>query len=122
MTLKKTSHYNLTFFDCFVVVEANAGAVVTQKVVNENLQLIFDHFNGKEFTLISHRKNDYVLDLDIYSLKLTKKLRGIAVVSSDSTMKEKAALEQLAFDSSFAYFENLDDAKRWAGSMVKSKV
>ncbi|QED36887.1 hypothetical protein FK178_03800 [Antarcticibacterium arcticum] len=122
MTNRSTSHYNLIFFDSFVIAEAHENSVVTPEVVNENLKLVFDHFNGKEFTLISHRKYNYSLDLNVYTLKLIKKLRGIAIVSTDSGMKEKAALEQLAFHGSFAFFENLEDAKRWAGSMVTSKA
>lgn len=122
MTTKQTSHYNLTFFDSFVVAEAHEDSVVTHEAVNETLKLVFDHFKGKEFTIISHRKNNYSLDINVYTLKLIKKIKGIAVVSSDSGMKEKAAIEQLAFDGSFTFFENLDDAKKWAESMVKSKA
>ncbi len=122
MTTKRTAHYNLIFFDSFVVAEAHEDSVITHEVVNETLKLIFDHFKGKEFTIISHRKNNYSLDLNVYTLKLIKKIRGIAVVSSDSGMKEKATLEQLVFDGSFTFFEDLEDAKRWAESMVKIKA
>lgn len=121
-TIKNTSHYNLRFFDSYVVAEAHEGVFVNNEVGDVTLKLIFDHFKGKEFTLISHRKNNYSIDLNVYSLKLIKKLRGIAVVSSDAGMKEKAVIEQLAFDHSFAFFEQLEDAERWAGSMVASKV
>ena len=122
MTELNTSHYNLTFFDTFVIAEAHEGVVVSNKEVNENLTLVFNHFNGKEFTIISHRKNNYSIDLNVYSLNLIKKLRAIAVVSSDCEMKEKAAIEQMSFDQSFAFFHDLEDAKRWAGSMISSQM
>ncbi|HSJ12022.1 MAG TPA: hypothetical protein VK916_05020 [Gillisia sp.] len=122
MSTRTTSHYNLTFFDTFVIAEAHEGVVISNKEVNENLKLVFDHFNGKEFTLISHRKNNYSLDLNVYSLKMIKKLRAIAVVSSDCGMKEKAAIEQMSFDQSFAFFYTLEEAKRWAGSVIASQV
>ena len=122
MITLNTSHYNLTFFDTFVIAEAHEGVVVSNKEVNENLKLVFNHFNGKDFTLISHRKNNYSIDLNVYSLKLIKRLRALAIVSIDCGMKEKAAIEQMAFDQSFAFFYDLEDAKRWAGSINTSQV
>lgn len=117
-----TSHYTLTFFDTFVIAEAHAGVVVSNKEVNENLKIVFDHFKGKEFTIISYRRNNYSLDLNVYSLRMIKRLRAIAVVSADFGMKEKAAIEQMSFDQSFAFFYTLEEAKHWAESVIPSRV
>lgn len=114
MISKTTAHYVLTFYKNFVIAEAFEGVVVNNVTVAENLKIIFDHFNGKPFALITHRKHSYTVDIDVYALKLMKKVRALAVVSTDSSAKEKAMVEQLAFDQSFAFFEELEEAKNWA--------
>lgn len=117
MIQKNTSTYQLSFYPNYVIVEAVEGAKVNNEIVAETLKLIFDHYKKTDFVLITNRKNNYSIDIDIYTVKLMKKLRALAVVSSDSLIKEKAMVEQLAFDQSFAFFENLDDAKGWAESV-----
>jgi uncharacterized protein YlxP (DUF503 family) len=119
METKTTIAYNLTFFPDYVVVEAVKGAVVDGRIASDVLKIIYDHYKGRNFTVVSHRKNDYKIDIDVYSLKLVKRLKGIAVVSSDITAKERAMEEQLAFNQSFAFFENLDDAKDWAQNFFR---
>lgn|SRR5690606_1807783 len=118
MTTKNTQHYHLIFHDNYVIAEANNGVHINNDSVASTLKIIFDHYNGKDFALISHRKNQYTVDIDVYSLRLMKKLRALAIVSSDSSVKEKAIIEQLAFDKSFAFFENLEEAKGWAESVA----
>lgn len=117
MKIITTSHYLLTFYNNYVIAEAVEGAVVDNSSVAENLKVIFEHFNGKPFALISNRKHNYIVNVDIYTLKLMKKVQALAVVSSDAMTKEKAMVEQLAFDQSFAFFEDLEEAKGWAESI-----
>jgi len=118
MTARSTPYYNLIFHDNYVIAEANEGVVIDDDKVNETLKIIFDHYKGNNFTLISHRKNHYTVDIDVYNLKMMKKLIALAIVSSDYSVKEKAILEQLAFNKSFAFFENLEDAIGWAESVA----
>jgi len=118
MITKSTPHYNLIFHDNYVIAVANEGAFINNETVSETLKIIFDHYNGKNFTLISHRKYQYTIDIDIYTLRLMKKLRALAIVSNDNIVKENAIVEQLAFDRSFAFFENIDDATGWAESVT----
>lgn len=114
MISKTTGHYVLTFYDNFVIAEAFEGSVITNEIVAEHLKIVFKHYHGKNFTLITHRKNNYTVKTDVYTLKLMKKLKALAVVSPFSSVKEKAFIEQLAFDQSFAFFENIEDAMSWA--------
>jgi len=79
---------------------------------------IRDSFKSKEFVIISNRKSDYSLNPEAYSASLFKKVKGIAVVSQNPEVKLKAISEQENFQQSFAFFENLDDAKNWAESFV----
>lgn len=118
MITKNTAHYNLNFYDTYVIAEAREGIIINNGIVNETLKVIFDHYKNNNFTLISHRKNNYTVEVDIYGLKIMKKLRALAIVSGDSMVKEKALLEQLAFNQSFAFFEDLEDARGWAESVA----
>lgn len=118
MTTRTTSHYNLIFQDKYVIAEAYEGVTIDNDRVNETLKIIFDHYKGKDFTLISHRKNQYTVDIDVYNQKMMKKLIALAIVSGDNSVKEKAVVEQLAFNKSFAFFENLEDAIGWAESVA----
>lgn len=117
MTAISTNDYHLTFFHNYVIAEAFEGAVVNNASVAENLKVVFNHFNGKPFALISNRKYNYSVDINVYTVRLMKKVRALAVVSSDPMIKERAMLEQLAFDHSFAFFEDLEEAKGWAESI-----
>lgn len=118
MITKSTPYYNLIFYDNYVIAEANEGVLINNERMTETLKIVFDHYNGKHFTVISHRKHQYTVDIDVYTLKMMKKLRALAIVSADSSVKERAIIEQLAFNSSFAFFENLEDAKGWAESVA----
>ena len=64
-----------------MIEEAHENVVVNKSVAEATLNIILNHFKGKIFSLISHRKNKSIIDLDIYPLKIMKNIRGIAVVS-----------------------------------------
>lgn len=114
MVQKTSENYLFHFYDTYVIAEAIEGAVINTEVIKETLQTIFDHFDGKEFTIITNRKNRYTVQIDVYAAELMKKVQAIAVVSDDAVVKEKAFAEQLKFNQSFAFFENLKDAVSWA--------
>jgi hypothetical protein len=104
----------MEFYDSYVVIESNGESVTDPSISIKTLKIIVDHFKGKEFTIIANRKSDYSISPEAYADKLFKKVKGIAVVSSIPQVKTKAMLEQGNFDQSFAFFENLDNAKNWA--------
>lgn len=49
-----------------------------------------------------------------------KKVKALAIVSSNFQEREKAILEQLQFENSFAFFDNLEDATEWSQSFTVS--
>lgn len=51
--------------------EAKEDVEGDKKMVEQNLKIIFKHFDGKDFTLISHRKNRYIVKQGEYASKLT---------------------------------------------------
>lgn len=118
MQAKTTEYFQLYFYDNYVMEEVFENVAVDKTIAEATLRIMLQHFEGKEFSLISHRKNNSTIDLDIYSLKIMKKVRGIAVVSQNPLVKERAIAEQMQFGHSFAFFNNLEDAHSWAKSMV----
>lgn len=114
METKYSEDYKLQFYENYVIAEAKEGVVISNEEINKNLRIIFDYYNGKNFTIISHRKNNYTLKIDVYATRLMKKVKALAIVSSNLQEREKAILEQMQFDNSFAFFDNLEDAAEWA--------
>lgn len=114
---RSTDNYLLTFYDNYVIAEAKANALIDSKATEEGLKIVLEHFEGRPFTVISHRKNNYTILEDAYSPKIFKKVLGVAVVSSNPDDRKKAVIEQLQFSNSFAFFENLEDAQSWASSV-----
>ncbi len=120
MIEKITEFYKMEFHDSYVIIEANANIVVNSAIAEKTIQTIVDQFNGKRFVLISNRTSSYTLKPDAYSPGILKKVKGIAIVSKNVEVKKNALLEQEKFDRSFAFFENLDDAKHWAENFFVS--
>ena len=114
--IKTTQHFKLEFFDKYVIVEGITGAIVDREIAQMTLKSIMDHYDGKNFTIISNRVNEYILDLDAYSSKILKKVKSFAVVSTNPKVKERALLEQDKYDHAFAFFSCIEEAKNWAES------
>jgi hypothetical protein len=115
-----TEYYKMEFYDSYVIIEGIGLLVVEPPMVKKSIQTIVDHFDGKEFVIISNRKSDYFLNPDAYNDRIFKKVKGIAIVSQQPKMKMKALIEQERFQQSFAFFEDLDDAKNWAENFFVS--
>lgn len=122
MLSQSSEHYIFQFFHNYVIAEAKENVEVNNKVVEQNLKIIFKHFDGRDFTLISHRKNRYTVKTSAYSSRIMKKVRALAIVSEDALVREKALAEQMHFDQSFAFFNNLEDAIGWAESFFPVKI
>lgn len=116
MEIKIIDSYNLFFHEKYVIVEAHEDAVIDSKITDRTLKLLLDYYQDRPFTLISHRKNNYCIKPDAYSPRSFKKVPRMAVVSTNPGVKEKAMGEQMQFDNSFAFFEELDEAVSWAMS------
>ena len=114
MEIKIIESYNLYFYEKYVIVEAHEDAVVDAKLSGKVVQQLLDYYEGKSFTLISNRKNNYSIKEDAYSPKIFRKIDRMAVVSTSPVVREKALEEQMNFKNSFAFFEKIDDAISWA--------
>lgn len=120
MIQKSTEFYELYLYDNYVVAEAKENAVIDGRITEAVLNEIFKHYDRKPFTLITHRKNKYTVNPSAYSSRLLRKLNGMAIVSSDPEVKQKALQEQNLFEKPFAFFHELEEAESWALSFVTS--
>lgn len=114
MVTKMSQHYKMEFYDTYVIIERNGQIHVDSKNARETLQIISDHYKGKPYVIISNRTESYTVNAESYTPNIFNKVKGIAVVSQDPSMKSQAILEQLNFKNSFAFFENLEEARNWA--------
>ncbi len=74
------------------------------------------HFGKKEFVVISDRRYRHTIDLDIYKNGKMKNKKGLAIVSTFEEERERALVEQKLFSHSFAFFNNMENARAWAES------
>jgi hypothetical protein len=74
------------------------------------------HFGKRPFVVIADRRYPHTLDLDIYKNGKMRNKKGMAIVSTQETEKERALVEQKLFPHSFAFFDNLENARAWAQS------
>lgn len=116
MIEKITEYYKMEFYDSYVIIERIGQFKVEPAIAKKTIQTILDHYKRKQFVIISNRKSDYILNPDSYFDSIFKKIKGIAIVSQQPQMKIKAMIEQERFQQSFAFFEDLEDAKKWAES------
>jgi uncharacterized HAD superfamily protein len=103
-------------YDKYAIIRIHENTHLERKkntIIKEKLKA---HFGQNHFVLINDRKFRHEIDLSLYKEAQVKNLKGIAIVSADLQEKERALAEQELFDSSFAFFENLDDARAWASS------
>lgn len=100
MLVKNSAHYKMKFYDTYVIIERIGVFNVDSKIVKETLTIIIDHFKGKEFVIISNRKQNYNLNAESYTPSLFKKVKGIAIVSDIPDVKIQAILEQMNFKNS----------------------
>lgn len=119
MVKKITKYYTLSFHDNYVIAEAFPNITADDNTTNEVVEIMLNHYKGKNFTIISNRKNEYDIDVErAFSVKPMKKVKAFAIVSDNEKTKSTAILEQQKFDNAFAFFTKIEDAIDWADNMV----
>lgn len=114
MELYSNDFCNLELYDRFVIVTISEDILFTLDKANIIRKKLSSHFKTKNFLLISNRKNNHIVSEDIYKQGLLSNMKGLAIVSSEKTERDRAMIEQKLFDKSFAFFETIDEAKSWA--------
>jgi hypothetical protein len=110
----------MTVYDNYVVNVIKEGITVTPDLNDILLKVTASHFKDKPFVYITHRINSYAVDPQIYyETSKIENLKGFAVVSSDYKAKVNAQIEKLFFKKPFETFVTLEDAFKWAHTLIK---
>ena len=121
--MAKTLRYKfgeVTLYDPYLIVVINEG----EHLVPSQNQILVDiaktHYHNKPFVYITLRKYSYSVDPSIY-LKTSQidNLSGFAVVAEVPVSMANAQIEKLFLNKPFEIFTNLDDATKWAKSIIK---
>ncbi len=114
MELFTNDFCNLELYDRFVIVTVSKDILFTLDKANIIRKKLSSHFKNRNFVLISNRKNNHIISEDVYKEGLLSNMKGLAIVSSEKTERDRATIEQKLFDKSFVFFETIDEAKSWA--------
>jgi hypothetical protein len=109
----------LFFYERYVITRVFENVILDTEKVNFIRAKNREHFLNNDFVIIADRNLKHDLDLSIYKKGITKKLKGVAIVSKNVEEKERAIKEQELFDNSFAFFEDIEEAKSWAESFFR---
>ncbi len=109
-----TDFCELRIFKKYAVTKFFENKILNEKSGSHIRKLLSEHFKDENFVLISDRTHQFEIDFNLYKNRKLWNMKGLAVVSSNLSERERALKEVELFDESFAYFENMEDAHRWA--------
>lgn len=116
--VKKYPFGELSFHEHYMIAVMNEGITVSIELNAELYDLARNHFGSKNFVYITHRKNSYSVDPNIYfETSKIKNLIGFAVVLGDSVIIDNTDFERSFISIPFKAFNSLDDAKVWADGL-----
>lgn len=121
--MKETLNFyfgQMTIYNNYVVTVMKEGITVTPDYNETLLKVTATYFMNKPFVYITHRINSYSVDPKIYfETSKIDNLKGFAVVSDDYKAKVNAQIEKLFFKKPFETFNTLEEAFKWADSLVQ---
>lgn len=108
----------VTIHDNYIITVMNEGITVLPSLNDTLEDIAYTYFFNKKFVYITHRKNSYAVDPNIY-FRTSKipNLIGIAIVSGDKIIIDNSELESKFFDKPFKKFNKLNDAISWANQL-----
>lgn len=113
--LKKYTFGEITFHDHYMIAVMNEGVTVSIELNNELYDLAREYYGNKNFVYITHRKNSYSVDPNVYfKTSKIKTLIGFAVVLGDSVKIDNTDFESNFISIPFKAFNSLEEATNWA--------
>ncbi|ARV08439.1 hypothetical protein BTO05_01805 [Winogradskyella sp. PC-19] len=112
---------DITIFKNYFIVVMKEGTDITVGHSDVLFDISKTYFGGKQFVYISNRINSYSVNPNVYKkINEIENLAGFAVVSYGFKTSGNVKIEQLYFDKPIEVFDNINDAKEWAKSVVKN--
>lgn len=116
---KKTYSFGVVYYyPDYVIGKMNNDTVVNTAVATTILTDINNHYKSKKIVYISNREMSNDTDLAVYDLVDSKKMIGIAVVSTHEAEQKQAAKEQKLYHGSFGFFNKMSSAVAWAELLI----
>ena len=110
---------DITIFKNYFIVVMKEGTDITVGHSDVLFDISKTYFGGKQFVYISNRINSYSVNPNVYKkINEIENLAGFAVVSYGFKTSGNVKIEQLYFDKPIEVFDNINDAKEWAKSVV----
>ena len=113
----------VTIHDHYLITVMNEGVTVSVEANAILKDIATSYFKDKPFVYITHRKNSYAVDTNIYrETKKIPNLIGFAVVSIKGMALTNASLEKLFFEKPFEIFEEINEAIKWSQELCLSHM
>jgi len=116
MELHTTDFCTIEFQEKYTIITINKDVILNLDKANAIRKKLRSYYNSKNFIMITNRKNSHKVSDEVYKQGQLPNMKGLAIVSKEKTERDNAIIEQKLFDKSFAFFENLEEARSWAAS------
>lgn len=92
---------------------------ISEASAKKIMSFAYKHYDRRPFVFISNREFASNIDPKAYRAIDPKKMVGLAIVSESEEVKQEATNEMDLFNGSFSYFTTVDEARKWADTVVK---
>ncbi|OBX21198.1 MULTISPECIES: hypothetical protein [Bizionia] len=112
---------NITFHNHYLIVVMKEGVTVSVDYNQVLDDIALNYYGNKKFVYITHRKNSYSVDPNIYfKTSKIKNLAGFAVVFGDSVKIDNTDFESNFISIPFKAFKSLDEAITWSDELCNA--
>ena len=103
----------------YMLMVMNEGITVDSAINAQLTALAADHFEERPFGYITHRKNSYSVDPNVYKeTSKIKRLVAFAIVSDKDIRLTTAKVEKMFLDKPLKVFKELKAAVNWVENIV----
>lgn len=119
LDILKTKIGTVYFYENFVIVEANEGALLSYSTSFQILLKGLQIMKNRPLVYIANRINSYSVNpTDFKYLEEVPTLKGIALVHHTEESKVNASYESTFFNKPIESFDSLEDAYYWAQDLL----
>ncbi|MCW5520809.1 hypothetical protein J1N09_13255 [Aureitalea sp. L0-47] len=105
----------------YMLMVMNEGITVDSAINTRLTDMAAEHFGDKPFGYITHRKNSYSVDPNVYhETSKIKNLVGFAIVSDKEIHLTTSQVESMFLNKPMKVFKEVDAAVEWVYSLLSS--
>ena len=111
---------SIKLYDNYVLAEMHEGITVPKEAGEILRNIAENHYKGRLFAYISHRKYSYSVDpAAITEASKIKNLIAFAIVTNIPSALQNTRIESMFTEKTYQAFEVISEAKLWANKKVK---